>query len=130
MISFSSVHCSINIILKNVFFSGLPKALSATLQEVTDHFAKVKQTIQTLEDCHAKAKSIQEQILIIQSMTKYLPMKEIEGIIEKSEVKVDNARLLHKEIENLENQPGFMREEDLKILFEQIKALKAEMSIE
>jgi hypothetical protein len=111
-------------------YVGLPKALSATLQEVTDHFAKVKETIQTLEECHTKAKSIQEDILIIQSMTKYLPMKEIEEIIEKSEVKVDNVRRLHKLIGDLENQPGFMREEDLKNLFEQIKALKVEMSIE
>ncbi len=112
------------------FFLGLPQALSATLQGVADQFAKVKQTIKELEECHTKAKNIQEQILILQSMTKYLPMKEIEEIIEKSEVKVDNARLLHKEIGDLENQTGFMREEDLKILFEQIKALKAEMSIE
>ncbi len=104
--------------------------MSASLQEVTDHFAKVNQTIQALEECQTKAKGIQEQILILQSMTKYLPMKEIEKIIEKSEVKVDNARLLHKEIGDLENQPGFMREEDLKNLLEQIKALKAEMYIE
>jgi hypothetical protein len=97
---------------------------------VTDHFAKVKQTIQTLEECHTKAKSIQEKILILQSMTNYLPMKEIEEIIEKSEVKVDNALLLHKLIGDLENQPGFMREEDLNNLSEQIDALKAEMSIE
>ena len=112
------------------FYLGLPKALSATLQEVTDHFAKVKQTIQTLEDCHAKAKNIQEQILILQSMTKYLPMKKIEEIIEESELKVDNALLLHKLIGDLENQPGFMREEDLNNLSEQIQSLKAEMSIE
>jgi hypothetical protein len=83
-----------------------------------------------LEDCHAKAKNIQEQILILQSMTKYLPMMEIEDIIEKSEMKVDNALLLHKLIGDLENQPGFMMEKDLNNLSEQIEALKAEMSIE
>jgi hypothetical protein len=83
-----------------------------------------------LEDCHAKAKNIQEQILILQSMTKYLPMKKIEEIIEESELKVDNALLLHKLIGDLENQPGFMREEDLNNLSEQIQSLKAEMSIE
>jgi hypothetical protein len=113
-----------------VFLLGLPKALNATFQEVSDHFAKVKHTIQTLEECHTKAKSIQEKILILQSMTKYLPMKQIEDIIKKSEMKLDNALILHKQIGELENQPGFMRDEDMNNLSEQINGLKIEMSVE
>ena len=63
-------------------------------------------------------------------MTKYLPMKEIEEIIKKAEMKLDDALILHKQIGELENQPGFMRDEDMKYLSEQINALKIDMSVE
>jgi hypothetical protein len=112
------------------FLLGLPKALNATFQEISDQFAKVKHTIQTLEECQTKANNIQEQIRIFQSMTKYLPMKEIEEIIKKAEMKLDDALILHKQIGELENQPGFMRDEDMKYLSEQINALKIDMSVE
>ena len=112
------------------YFLGLPKALSDTLQEVTDHFENVRQTIQTLEECHRKAKSIKEQILILQSMIKYLPMKDIEKIIEESDEKVEEALELHRQIEELEKSPGFMGDEDLENLSDEIDALKAQMSIE
>jgi hypothetical protein len=133
------IHCQIaqNKIkrsFQNIFFLffllGLPKALNAKFQEVSDHFAKVKHTIQTLEECHTKANSIQEQIRIFQSMTNYLPMKEIEEIIQKAEMKLDDALILHKQIGELENQSGFMRDEDMKYLEKQINTLKIEMSVE
>ena len=81
-----------------------------------------------MEEALAKAKKIHEQKLVLQSMTKYLPMEEIEMIGQKSEAKIDEAKILHKLIEELKKDPGFLTPEEIQALEENITVFKSKLS--
>jgi hypothetical protein len=94
------------------------------LQEANSHFQKVKETIQSLEEVLLKARKLQEQKLILLAGSKYLPMEEIEMIIQKSDAKVEDAKLLYKLIEELKKRSGYMTEDEIHSLSKTLQTFK------
>jgi hypothetical protein len=114
-----------------VFFFdlGLPNDLMKDLQEVNSQFQRVKEKIQKLEEVLSKARKLQEQKLILQAGSKYLPMEEIEMIIQKSDAKIEDAKILHKLIEELRKKSGYMTESEIKSLAETLQMLETRLKM-
>ncbi len=99
------------------------------LQEVNSQFQRVKEKIQKLEEVLSKARKLQEQKLILQAGSKYLPMEEIEMIIQKSDAKIEDAKILHKLIEELRKKSGYMTESEIKSLAETLQMLETRLKM-
>jgi len=92
------------IVFITIFVPGLPNELMKNLQEANSHFQKVKETIQSLEEVLLKA--------------------EIEMIIQKSDAKVEDAKLLYKLIEELKKRSDYMTEDEIQSLSKTLQNFK------
>ena len=109
------------------YFLELPSQLQKTLEESSNRFEELKKNILSLEEALAKAKQIHEKKLVLQSMTKYLPMEEIEMIGQKSDAKIEEAKILHKLVEQLKKEPGFLTPEEVQALEDNITIFKSKI---
>ena len=96
-------------------------------QEAKSYFQKVKETIQSMEEVLSKAMKLQEQKLILQARSTYLPTEEIEMIIQKSDAKIEDAKLLHKLIEELRKRSGYMTENEIQSLSEILQTFQTRL---
>ena len=55
-------------------------------------------------------------------------MEEIEMIGQKSEAKIDEAKILHKLVEELKKDPGFLTPEEIQALEDNITVFKSKLS--
>jgi len=94
------------------------------LEEVNSQFQKVKETIQNLEEVLSQARKLQEQKMTLQASSKYLPIRDIKIIIQKSDAKIEDAKLIHQAIEKLKKKSGYMTENEIQSLSENIRTLK------
>ena len=113
----------------SIIVLGLPNELMKNLQEANSQFQKVKDTIQNLEEVLSKARKLQEQKLILQAGSNYLPMEEIEMIIQKSEAKIEDAKLLHQLIEELMKRSCYMTKDEIQSLSENLQTFQTRLQI-
>ena len=65
--------------------------------------------------------AIQEQIKILESVSAYIPREEIEMIQEKSNAKIEAAKVLQRLIEELKKSKGYLTDEEMKAVEESLK---------
>jgi len=99
------------------------------LEEANSQIQKAKETIQIMEEVLSKARKLQEQKLILQAGSKYLPMEEIEMIIQKSDAKIEDAKLLHKLILELKKRSDYMTKNEIQALSEIIQTFQIRLQM-
>ena len=94
------------------------------LEEANSQFKRVKENIQNFEEVLSKARKLQEQKLILQAGSNYLPIEDIEIIIQKSDAKIEDAKLLNTSIEKLKNKLGYMTKDEIESQSEILQTFK------
>jgi len=98
------------------------------LQSFSDHFNSIQDGIQSLEDRLAKAMRLLEQVKVLQSLKNFLPREEVEMISAKSEAKIEEARVLHKLVNDWQKKSGFMTNETMQIVAQTLNNFKFELN--
>ena len=75
----------------------------------------------------AKALRLQEEIKELQSRKNFLPRAEIEMIGEKSEAKIEEAKVLQKLVAEYERKKGFIKRKEVFMLDQSLTLFRSEL---